>query len=62
MTASPPLREPPERGPAGKEGQAESLHRALMIGLLAVVGLVLVAIVVVMVIVITHGGGVHMVE
>jgi len=62
MAQSPPAPEPPHLVPAGARRRVALLHRALVVGLFALFGLVLIAIVVVLVIVITHGGGIHMVE
>lgn len=62
MTESRPAREPLERALGGEGRQPGLLHRAFVLGLFVLFGLVLVAIVVVLVIVITHGGGIHMVE
>lgn len=60
--AKSPSAGPPYLAPTGAGWWASLLHRALAIGLFTVAGLVLIAIAVVLVIVITHGGGVHMVE
>ena len=60
--AKSPSAEPPHLTPAGAGWRAALLHRALVIGLFTIAGVVLIAIVVVLVVVITHGDGVHMVE
>ena len=60
--AKSPSAERPRTAPAGAGWRALLLHRALVIGLFTGAGLVLIAVVFVLVVVITHGGGIHMVE
>jgi hypothetical protein len=62
MTELPPASSLLQPAPFDQGRHASLLRRALVIGLFTVFGFVLIAIVIVLVIVITHGGGIHMVE